>query len=159
MGLLAVCDAIFNRVLKNWAAGKKTHVFIDEFHVMFNNPHSAEFFDDIWRRFRKRGGLPCAITQNVEYLLASTQASTMLSNSEFVVVLKQGSRDRAALADLLGMSTEQQEYITNPDAGSGVIQYGGRIVPFENRYPNDGEMYRLMTTKPSDDAAWREGAA
>lgn len=100
--------------------------------------------------FRKRNAYPTAITQNVEYLLDSVQASTMLSNSEFVVMLNQAPSDRMRLADLLSISKEQLSYITNADAGCGLIRYGSALVPFINRFPKDTMMYQLMTTRPGE---------
>lgn len=150
MGLLVITDAMLNRVTNNWRKGIRTHVFIDEFHVVFENEYSASFFNSAWRQFRKRDGYPTGITQNVEYLLDSVSASTMLSNSEFVVMLNQASQDRQKLAKLLNISDEQMSYITNADAGCGLIKYGNTLVPFINKFPKDTELYRLMTTKPSD---------
>ena len=139
-----------NRVTENWRKGKRTHLFIDEFHVVFQNPYSADFFDSAWRRFRKRGAYPTAITQNVEYLLDSVQASTMLSNSEMLILLNQAPSDREKLAALLNISPEQTGYITNAPAGCGLLRYGGALVPFKNQFPKDTELYRLMTTKPDE---------
>lgn len=149
-GLLVITDTILNRVTLNWKRGKRTHVFIDEFHVVFENEFSASFFNAAWRQFRKRNAYPTAITQNVEYLLDSVQASTMLSNSEFVVMLNQASSDREKLAKLLNISNEQMSYITNADAGCGLIKYGSALVPFVNRFPKDTKLYALMTTKPGE---------
>ena len=149
-GLLVITDTILNRVTLNWKRGKRTHVFIDEFHVVFENEFSASFFNSAWRQFRKRNAYPTAITQNVEYLLDSVQASTMLSNSEFVVMLNQASSDREKLAKLLNISNEQMSYITNADAGCGLIKYGSALVPFVNRFPKDTKLYQLMTTRPGE---------
>ena len=109
-GLLVITDTMLNRVTLNWKKGKRTHVFIDEFHVVFENEFSAQFFNSAWRQFRKRNAYPTAITQNVEYLLDSVQASTMLSNSEFIVMLNQAASDRGELAKLLNISNEQMSY-------------------------------------------------
>ena len=149
-GLLVITDTILNRVTLNWKRGKRTHVFIDEFHVVFESEQSGIFFNSAWRQFRKRGAYPTAITQNVEYLLDSVQASTMLSNSEFVVMLNQAASDRAKLAKLLNISDEQMSYVTNADAGCGLIKYGSALVPFINRFPKDTKLYQLMTTKPGE---------
>ena len=119
-------------------------------YVVFQNPYSADFFDSTWRRFRKRGAYPTAITQNVEYLLDSVQASTMLSNSEMLILLNQAPSDREKLAALLNISPEQTSYITNASAGCGLLRYGGALVPFRNQFPKDTELYRLMTTKPDE---------
>lgn len=149
-GLLVITDTMLNRVTLNWKKGKRTHVFIDEFHVVFENEFSAEFFNSAWRQFRKRNAYPTAITQNVEYLLDSVQASTMLSNSEFIIMLNQAASDREKLAKLLNISHEQMSYITNADSGCGLIKYGGALVPFINRFPRDTQLYHLMTTRPGE---------
>ncbi len=149
-GLLVITDTMLNRVTLNWKKGKRTHVFIDEFHVVFENEFSAAFFNSAWRQFRKRNAYPTAITQNVEYLLDSVQASTMLSNSEFIVMLNQAASDREKLAKLLNISNEQMSYITNADAGCGLIKYGSALVPFINRFPKNTQLYKLMTTKPGE---------
>ena len=150
IGHLVITDTMLNRVTLNWKKGRRTHVFIDEFHVMFENEFSAAFFNSAWRQFRKRNAYPTAITQNVEYLLDSVQASTMLSNSEFIVMLNQAAGDREKLAHLLNISEEQMSYITNADAGCGLIKYGSALVPFVNHFPHNTELYRLMTTKPGE---------
>ena len=149
-GLLVITDTMLNRVSLNSKLGKRTHIFIDEFHVVFENEYSAQFFSSAWRQFRKRNAYPTAITQNVEYLLNSVQASTMLSNSEFIVMLNQAASDREKLAKLLNISNEQLSYITNADPGCGLIRYGGALVPFINKMPKDTELYKLMTTKPGE---------
>ncbi len=149
-GLLVITDTMLNRVTLNWKKGKRTHVFIDEFHVVFENEFSAQFFNSAWRQFRKRNACPTAITQNVEYLLDSVQASTMLSNSEFVIMLNQAASDRAKLAKLLNISEIQMRYITNAPAGTGLIKYGSALVPFVNRFNKDTKLYQLMTTKPGE---------
>lgn len=149
MGLLVITDTMINRVNENFIKGKKTHIFIDEFHVVFENEQSAAFFNSAWRQFRKRDAYPTGITQNVEYLLDSVEASTMLSNSEFVVMLNQAYQDREKLGRLLNISDEQMSYITNAQSGCGLIKYGGILVPFVNKMPK-GLLYDLNTTKPSD---------
>ena len=108
-----------------------------------------------WWRFRKRNAFPTAITQNVEYLLDFVLASTMLSNSEYIVMLNQAASDRQKLAELLNISNEQMSYITNADAGCGLIKYGSSLVPFVNKFPKDTRLYKLMTTKPGEDYANR----
>lgn len=147
MGLLVITDAMLNRVTENWKKGKRTHIFLDEFHVVFENAYSGAFFNSAWRRFRKRNAFPNAITQNVEYLLDSVLASTMLSNSEFIVMLNQAASDRQKLAELLNISKEQMDYITSADAGSGLIKYGSSLVPFVNQFPKNTRLYKLMTTR------------
>jgi type IV secretory pathway VirB4 component len=150
MGLLVITDAMINRVTDNWRRGKRTHIFLDEFHVVFENEYSGTFFNSAWRRFRKRDGYPTGITQNVEYLLDSVLASTMLSNSEFIVMHNQAASDRDKLAGLLGILNEQMGYITNAKEGEGLIRIGSAVVPFINKFPKDSELYKLMTTKPNE---------
>lgn len=150
LGLLVITDAMLNRVAENWKKGVRTHLIIDEFHVVFENEHSANFFASAWRRFRKRNAYPTAITQNVEFLLESVLARTMLSNSELVVMLNQAASDRDQLAQLFHISQDQIDYISNASAGCGLIRYGSTLVPFENHFPKDTELYRLMTTKPGE---------
>lgn len=116
-GLLVITDTMLNRVTLNWKRGKRTHVFIDEFHVVFENEYSGNFFNSAWRQFRKRNAYPNAITQNMEYLLDSVQASTMFSNSEFIIMLNQAASDREKPAKLLNISNEQMSYATNADRG------------------------------------------
>ena len=156
-GLLVITDTMLNRVTLNWKRGKRTHVFIDEFHVVFENEFSAAFFSSAWRQFRKRNAYPTAITQNVEYLLDSVEASTLVSNSELVVMLNQAASDREKLGNLLNISAEQMSYITNADAGCGLIKYGSSLVPFTNRFPRDTKLYELMTTTPGEGAFSKGG--
>jgi hypothetical protein len=156
MGLLVITDAMLNRVTENWKKGRRTHIFLDEFHVVFENEYSGAFFNSAWRRFRKRNAFPNAITQNVEYLLDSVLASTMLSNSEYIVMLNQAASDRQKLAELLNISGEQMSYITNADAGCGLIKYGSSLVPFINKFPKNTRLYKLMTTRPGEDGANRK---
>jgi len=150
MGLLIVTDAMINRVAENWKNGKRTHIFIDEFHVVFENDYSSNFFSSAWRQFRKRNAYPTGITQNVEYLLDSVQARTMLSNSEFIVMNNQAASDRIELAKLLNISEEQLSYVNNADAGCGLMRIGNAIVPFQNKLNTQTALYRLMTTKPGE---------
>ena len=150
MGLVVITDAMINRVSENYKKGKRTHIFIDEFHVLFENEYSASFFTSAWRQFRKRNAYPTAITQNVEYLLSSVEASTMLSNSEFIVMLNQASSDRKELARLLNISDKQLSYITSAKEGCGLIRYGNSLVPFINKFPDNTKLYKLMTTKPGE---------
>ena len=150
MGLLVITDAMINRVSENWKKGKRTHLYIDEFHVVFENNYSSNFFSSAWRRFRKRNAYPTGITQNVEYLLESVTARTMLSNSEFIVMNNQSASDRTELARLLNISEQQLSYVTNAEAGCGLMRIGNAIVPFVNRFNTNTALYRLMTTKPGE---------
>lgn len=149
-GLLVITGTMLNRVSYNWKRGKRTHIFIDEYHVVYENEYSAAFFDSAWRQFRKRNAYPTAITQNVDFLLESPQARAMLSNSEFLVMLSQAPQDRLRLAELLNIADNQLVHITNAEAGSGLIKYGSALVPFVNRFPKDTKLYRLMTTRPGE---------
>ena len=149
-GFLMITDAMINRVSDNWRSGKRTHLITDDFHVMLGSQHGAEFFDSAWRRYRKRTGFPVAATQNVEFLLDTVHGSTMVSNSECVVMLNQSMRDAEKLIHLFHISEDQARYITNAQAGSGLLQYAGTLIPFVNRFKKDTELYRLITTKPGE---------
>ena len=146
-GLLVITDTILNRVSANKKKGKRTHIIIDEFHVVFSNEHSANFFDSAWRQFRKYGGYPIAITQNIDKLFDSAHAKTMVSNSEFIAMFNQSTNDRERLESFLNLSQEQLSYITNAQPGCGLLRYGSSTVPFKNQYPEDTKLYKLMTTK------------
>ena len=152
IGMLVTLDAIFNRVIQNWKKGKTTWVFADEFYLLFRYQYSADFFYKLWKRIRKYNGLVTGLTQNVDELLRSDTARLMLANSEFLVMLNQSATDRDELAGLLNISENQLSYITNVAAGCGLIRCAGNIVPFENSFPRNTQLYRLMTTKP-DEAA------
>lgn len=149
-GLLTITDAMLNRVAMNAKKGKKTHIVIDEFHVVYENEYSANFFSSAWRQFRKRNAQPCAITQNVTYLLDSPQANSMLANSEFVVMLNQAAQDQARLCELLNISGNQRQFFNNVSPGSGLMKYGGILVPFVSQFPKDTKLYKLITTKPNE---------
>ena len=149
-GFVTITDAMINRVNYNWAHGKKTHIFVDEFHIAYENEYSGNFFTSAWRQFRKRNAAPCAITQNVEYMLDSVQASTMVSNSEFVVMLNQAESDQERLSKLLNISPEQMSYVNGSEAGCGLMRYGSALVPFVNRFPANTELYKLITTTPNE---------
>jgi len=149
IGLLIMLDNIMNRVMANRRRGKYTRVYIDEAHLLFKNPYSAEFLLKAWKRFRKYGGLLTGITQNIEDCLRNETARGMLSNSEFLLMLNQSPSDRRELADLLNISDTQLSHITNAAAGRGLIKVGGSIVPFVNDFPRDTELYGLMSTKPN----------
>ena len=118
--------------------------------MVFQNEHSARFFNSAWRQFRKRNAYPTAITQNVDYLLDSPEARSMVSNSEFIVMLNQAAPDREKLGVMLKISPEQMGYITNAEAGCGLIKYGAALVPFTNRIPKNTKLYELMTTTPGE---------
>lgn len=148
IGLLIMLDNIMNRVMANRKRGKYTRVYIDEAHLFFKNPYSAEFLLKAWKRFRKYGGLLTGITQNIADCLSNETARRMLANSEFLLMLNQAPSDRAELAGLLNISQTQMGYITNAPAGHGLIKVGGSIVPFANDFPADTQLYTLMSTSP-----------
>ena len=150
IGMLVVLDNIFNRITANRAKGKNTFIFIDEIYLLFQHEYSANFLFTLWKRVRKYGAYATGITQNVDDLLQSHTARTMLANSEFIVMLNQSSTDRMELAKLLNISDLQMSYITNVDAGHGLIKVGGSLVPFENKFPQNTKLYWLMTTKLSE---------
>ena len=147
VGMLVILDNIFNRITANKEKGKKTYVFIDEIYLLFLHEYSAEFLFTLWKRVRKYGAFITGITQNVDDLLQSHTARTMLANSELVVMLNQATTDKVELAELFNMSEEQVKYITNTDAGSGLARIGGTLVPFKNKLPKETKLYKLMTTK------------
>lgn len=141
---------IFNRVIQNWKEGKTTWIFADEFYLLFRYEYSANFFYRLYKRIRKYNGFVTGLTQNVEELLKSDTARLMLANSEFLILLNQASTDREELAALLNISENQLSYITNVSVGSGLIRCSGNIVPFENTFPKNTDLYKLMTTKPGE---------
>lgn len=151
IGLLIMLDNIMNRVMANRKKGKYTRVYIDEAHLFFKNPYSAEFLLKAWKRFRKYGGLLTGITQNIEDCLKNDTARGMLANSEFLLMLNQAPSDRIELAGLLNISETQMGYITNAPAGHGLIKVGGSIVPFANDFPADTQLYKLMSTRPGEE--------
>ena len=147
IGMLVVLDSILNRITSNRNKGKNTYIFIDEIYLLFQYEYSANFLFTLWKRVRKYGAFCTGITQNVEDLLQSHTARTMLANSEFIVMLNQASTDRIELAKLLNISDLQMSYITNVGPGEGLLKVGSSLVPFVNKYPKNTELYRLMTTK------------
>jgi hypothetical protein len=152
IGTLVVLDSIFNRITQNRAKGKNTFIIIDEIYLLFQHEYSANFLFTLWKRVRKYGAFCTGITQNVDDLLQSHTARTMLANSEFIVMLNQASTDRMELAKLLNISDLQLSYITNVDAGNGLIKVGSSLVPFTDQFPRNTKLYRLMTTKPGEQA-------
>ena len=150
IGMLVILDSILNRVTQNREAGKQTVIFIDEIYLLFLHEYSAQFLSKLWKRVRKYGAYCTGITQNVDEVLRSQTARTMLSNSEFLVMLNQAATDRQELARLLHISERQLAYITDVPAGHGLLKVGNALVPFENSFPKNTELYRLMTTKPGE---------
>ena len=149
VGMLVVLDSVFNRIVRNRALGRNIWVYIDEIYLLFQHEYSANFLFTLWKRVRKYGACCTGITQNVDDLLQSHTARTMLANSEFLVMLNQAATDREELAKLLNISDNQLSYITNVDSGRGLIKCGSTIVPFVDHFPKN-KLYQLMTTKPAD---------
>ena len=152
VGMLVVLDSIFNRIIRNRGLKRNTWIYIDEIYLLFQHEYSANFLFTLWKRMRKYQACGTGISQNIEDLLQSHTARTMLANSEFLIMLNQAATDRKELARLLNISDNQLSYITNVDSGRGLIKCGSAIVPFVDHFPKN-KLYRLMTTKPSDLAA------
>ena len=147
VGMLVVLDSVFNRIIHNRKMGKNTWVYVDEIYLLFQHEYSANFLFTLWKRVRKYGACCTGLTQNVDDLLQSHTARTMLANSEFLVMLNQAATDRTELAQLLNISDNQLSYITNVDSGRGLIKCGSTIVPFMNSFPKNTRLYKLMSTK------------
>ena len=150
VAMLVVLDQIFNRIARNRAAGRPTVIMIDEIYLLYANEYSANFLYSLWKRVRKMNAMCTGLSQNIEDLLQSYTARTMLSNSEFVIMLNQAASDREELAKLLDISETQLGYVTNVPAGRGLIKAGPALVPFENVIPKDTQTYRLLSTKPGE---------
>ncbi|MBN2982255.1 VirB4-like conjugal transfer ATPase, CD1110 family [Cohnella algarum] len=150
IGMLVVLDSILNRITQNRAKGKNTFIIIDEIYLLFQHEYSANFLFTLWKRVRKYGAFCTGITQNVDDLLQSHTARTMLANSEFIVMLNQAATDRVELAELLNISDLQLSHITNVDAGNGLMKVGSSLVPFTDKFPRHTKLYGLMTTKPGE---------
>ena len=150
LGMLIVQDQVWNRVTINRAQHKSTRYYMDEFHLLLKEEQTAAYSVEIWKRFRKWGGIPTGITQNVKDLLASREVENIFENSDFVYLLNQASGDRKILSSALNISPSQQNYITNSNAGEGLIFYGSTIVPFKDNFPKNTMLYRIMTTKPEE---------
>ena len=149
LGMLVVQDQVWNRVTRNREAGRTTRYYVDEFHLLLRGELAA-WSVEIWKRFRKRGGVPTGITQNVKDLLASPEIENILENSDYICMLNQAPGDRQILAKKLNISPHQLSYVTQANEGEGLLFYGNVIVPFVDRFPKDTEMYKLMTTKPNE---------
>lgn len=153
IGMLVVLDSILNRITKNRAKGRQTFIFIDEIYLLFRHEYTANFLYTLWKRVRKYGAFCTGITQNVDDLLESLTARTMLSNSEFLIMLNQGSTDKEKLANIINISDEQMSYIIDVSPGCGLIKVGSALVPFENKFPKNTKLYKLMSTKPGENFA------
>ena len=149
LGMLIVQDQTWNRVTINRAEKKATRYYMDEFHLLLKEEQTAAYSVEIWKRFRKWGGIPTAITQNVKDLLASREIENILDNTDFMILLSQAQSDRTILAKQLGISEHQLSYITHSNSGEGLLFYGNVTIPFVDRFPR-GEIYDLLTTRPED---------
>ncbi|MBQ8400721.1 MAG: conjugal transfer protein TraE, partial [Clostridia bacterium] len=150
IGMLIVQDAVWNRVTVNRDARKSTRYFIDEMHLLLKEEQTASYTVEIWKRFRKWGGIPTGITQNVKDLLASKEIENILENSDYIYMLNQAAGDRQILAQKLNISPHQLSYVTHSGEGEGLLFYGSTILPFVDRFPKDTLLYKLMTTRLSD---------
>ena len=148
--MLVVQDQVWGRVTENRAAHKSTRLYIDEFHLLLKEEQTAAYSVEIWKRFRKWGGIPTALTQNVKDLLASREIENIFENSDFIYMLNQAQGDRQILAKQLNISPHQLSYVTNTNAGEGLIFYGNVIIPFVDHFPKDTELYSIMSTKLED---------
>ena len=147
IGMLVVQDQVWGRVTENRSAGKSTRYYMDEMHLLLRDEQTAAYTVEIWKRFRKWGGIPTGITQNVKDLLASKEVENIFENSDFVYMLNQAVGDRQILAKQLNISPHQLSYVTHSGEGEGLLFYGNVILPFVDRFPTDLELYRLLTTK------------
>ena len=152
IGMLIVQDQVWNRVTVNREAHKSTRYYIDEMHLLLKEEQTAAYTVEIWKRFRKWGGIPTGITQNVKDLLSSREIENIFENSDYIYMLNQASGDRQILARQLNISPHQLSYVTQSGEGEGLIFYGSTILPFTDRFPKDTELYKIMTTKPQEKA-------
>ena len=146
LGMLVILETIWDKIKKNREKGIRTWVFIDEFHLLMDNPYCIQFFDNCWRRGRKYGAIMTGITQNVETLLGNDDIRTMLSNSSFIVMLDQATNDREELAELFNLSSQMLSSITNARVGSGLLLYGSSIIPFRDDFPKDNPIYEILNS-------------
>ncbi len=153
IGMLIVQDQVWNRVTVNREARKSTRYYIDEMHLLLKEEQTAAYTVEIWKRFRKWGGIPTGITQNVKDLLASREVENIFENSDYIYMLNQASGDRQILAKHLNISPHQLSYVTHSGEGEGLLFYGSVILPFIDRFPKDTELYRIMTTRLSEQVA------
>lgn len=150
LGMLIIQDQVWGRVTENRELHANTWFYCDEFHLLLKEEQTAAYSVEIWKRFRKWGGIPTGITQNINDLLASREIENIFENSDFVYMLNQAAGDREILAKKLGISPQQLSYVTHSGPGEGLIFYGNVILPFVDRFPQDTELYRIMTTKPEE---------
>jgi len=147
IGMLVVQDQVWGRVTQNRSEGKSTRYYMDEFHLLLKEEQTAAYSVEIFKRFRKWGGIPTSITQNVKDFLASPESENIFENCDFIYMLNQAAGDRQILSKQLNISPHQLSYVTHSAEGEGLIFYGNVILPFVDRFPTDLELYRIMTTK------------
>ena len=147
IGMLVVQDQVWGRVTANRSAGRSTRYYVDEFHLLLKEEQTAAYSVEIWKRFRKWGGIPTGLTQNVKDLLSSREVENIFENSDFVYMLNQAAGDRQILAKQLNISPHQLSYVTHSGEGEGLLFFGNVILPFVDRFPQELELYRIMTTK------------
>ncbi len=152
IGMLIVQDQIWGRVTQNRSKGKATWYFCDEFHLLLREEQTAAFSCEIWKRFRKWGGIPTGATQNVKDLLSSPEIENILENSDFICLLNQASGDRKILAERLNISPQQLRYVDNSEPGEGLLIYENVILPFKNPIPKSTQLYQIMTTRLGEGA-------
>lgn len=150
IGMLVVQDQVWGRVTENRSQGKSTRYYMDEMHLLLREEQTAAYTVEIWKRFRKWGGIPTGITQNVKDLLASKEVENIFENSDFIYMLNQAVGDRQILAKQLNISPHQLSYVTHSGEGEGLLFYGNVILPFVDRFPANTELYRIMTTRLSE---------
>ena len=151
IAMLILQDAVWNRVTVNRALKRTTWFYTDEMHLLLKEEQTAAYTVEIWKRFRKWGGVPSGLTQNVKDFLLSREVENIFENSDFIYMLNQAAGDRQILAKQLGISSHQLSYVTHANAGEGLLFYGNTIIPFVDRFPRDsGEIYSLLTTKPTE---------
>ena len=153
LGMLIIQDQVWNRVTINRTAHKATRYYIDEFHLLLKEEQTAAYSVEIWKRFRKWGGVPTGITQNIKDLLASREIENIMENSDFILMLNQAAGDRQILAKQLNISPYQLSYVTNSGAGEGLLFYGNTIIPFKDHFDKTLKLYAIMSTRPEDVAA------
>ena len=150
LGMLIVQDQVWGRVTANRAEGRSTRYYMDEFHLLLKEEQTAAYSVEIWKRFRKWGGIPTGITQNVKDLLASQEIENIFENSDYIYMLNQAAGDREILARKLGISPHQLSYVTGSSAGEGLLFYGNIILPFQDHFPKNTKLYKIMTTRLSE---------
>ena len=148
--MMVILDQIWSRIVANKAAGKRTWLYVDEFHMLFNHPKTAEYFRELFKRARKWGAIPTGITQNIEELLDNADARLMLANCDFLMLLGQNETDAETIVELLNLSNDQRRYFMNVQPGKGLLRSGPAVVPFDARIPETSKLYKLFDTSFED---------